>query len=69
MDSVGGCVIIVSHPHFVICCKTYNKASTFPSGGPGDLLQGLEALAVEADGEGVPHAHGLSILAAISYKQ
>ena len=29
-----------------------------------DLLQGLEALAVEADGEGVPHAHGLAILAA-----
>jgi hypothetical protein len=28
-----GCVIILAHPLFVTCCKTYNKASTFPSGG------------------------------------
>ena len=28
-----GCVKILAYPLFVTCCKTYNKASTFPSGG------------------------------------
>ena len=28
-----GCVKILTRPLVLICCKTYNKASTFPSGG------------------------------------